>query len=199
MLRNRRLDARVLEHRLGVEGREEAAHDEVVDAQVVGVHLVDRVLGAGGDDRVVVGDLGVVDHATQRQQVEPGHIGGGVAIFRAGADEFRRRLDLARHVAGQEARVRAWVGQRLVLLVEALSRAERTARREPEARVCVALERGEVVKHRRLLGDLALLDLGDLAGAVAHRRHDRERLGLGCEAWLGAGVEAAVVAAGGIH
>ena len=65
-----RLDARVLEHRLGVERREEAAHDEVVDALVVGVHLLDRVLRARRDDRVVVGDLRVVDHARERQHVE---------------------------------------------------------------------------------------------------------------------------------
>ena len=74
VLRDRRLQARVLEHGLGMEDGEEAAHDHVVDALVVVGHLVDAVLGLGRDDRVVVGDLGVVDHAAERQRVQPGHV-----------------------------------------------------------------------------------------------------------------------------
>ena len=63
VLGDRGLDARVLEHRLGMEDGEEAAGDEVVDAPVVVAHLVEVVLGPRRDDRVVVGDLGVVDDA----------------------------------------------------------------------------------------------------------------------------------------
>ena len=63
------LHARVLEHRVGMEDGEEAARDEVVDPAVVGAHLLGRCW-ARGDDRVVVLDLGVVDHAAERQQVE---------------------------------------------------------------------------------------------------------------------------------
>ena len=74
VLGDRRLDARVLEHGLGVEDGEEAARDHVVDAAVVVAHLVERVLGVGRDDRVVVGDLRVVDHAAERQHVEPGDV-----------------------------------------------------------------------------------------------------------------------------
>ena len=69
-LGDRRLDACVLEHRVRMEGGEEAAHDEVVDAAVVVVHLLHRVLGARRDDRVVICDLGVVDHPAERQHVE---------------------------------------------------------------------------------------------------------------------------------
>ena len=46
VLGDRRLDARVLEHRLGVEDGQEAARDEVVDAAVVVAHLLDAVLAA---------------------------------------------------------------------------------------------------------------------------------------------------------
>ncbi len=75
MAGDRRLDTRVLEHRLRVEDGQEAPHDQVVDAAVVVVHLVDRMtLGERRDDRVVVGDLLVVDDASERQHVEPGHV-----------------------------------------------------------------------------------------------------------------------------
>ena len=77
-----RLHARVLEHRLGMEDGQEAPHDHVVDAAVVGVHLLELVLGAGGDDRVVVGDLLVVDDARERQHVEAGHVLGALARTR---------------------------------------------------------------------------------------------------------------------
>src|SRR6185437_1124889 len=55
------LHARVLEHGLWVKDGQEAAHDHVVDAFVVIAHAVHGMLGLGGDDRVVVGDLLVVD------------------------------------------------------------------------------------------------------------------------------------------
>jgi hypothetical protein len=64
------------------------------------------VLGLGRDDRVVVGDLGVVHDTAERQRVEPGDVLRGRASYsRWRPDERGRRLDLARHVAGQEARV----------------------------------------------------------------------------------------------
>ena len=96
MLGDGGLDARVLEHRLGVEDRQEAAHDEVVDAAVVLVHLVDRMtLGERRDDRVVVGDLLVVDDAPERQHVEPGHVVGGRRVLPLAADQLGDRLDVA--------------------------------------------------------------------------------------------------------
>ena len=45
VLGDRRLDARVLEHRLGMEDGEEAARDQVVDPAVVVAHLVERLCG----------------------------------------------------------------------------------------------------------------------------------------------------------
>src|SRR5256885_1590894 len=65
-LRHGGLHARVLELGVGMEDGQEAAYHEVVDLLVVGVELRHVVLGARGDDRVVVGDLLVVDHASQR-------------------------------------------------------------------------------------------------------------------------------------
>ena len=83
VLGDRRLQPRVLEHGVGMEDGEEAAGDQVVDAPVVVAHLLDAVLGARRDDRVVVGDLRVVDDAAERQRVEPGHVGRGAARTRA--------------------------------------------------------------------------------------------------------------------
>ena len=82
-----------------------------------------------------------------------------------------------------------------MLFVESLGRREGAPSGEAEARVRVALERGEVIEHRRLVDVLALLELRDRPGLVATRLHDREGLGLGCDARLRARVEATLVAA----
>ena len=108
--------------------------DEVVDAPVVVVHPVDRmVLGQRRDDRVVVGDLLVVDHAAERQHVEAQDVLGGLGVLGALAHQPGDRLDVGDHVAGDVARVRARVGQRLVILVEALGRGQRAPGGEAEA------------------------------------------------------------------
>jgi hypothetical protein len=129
---DRRLDTRVLEQCLGVKCGEEATHDEVVDAAVVVVHLLDRVLRACRDDRVVVGDLAVVDHAPERQHVEPSHVLGRGPVLRARREQLGGRLDLAGHVASQVARVRPGICERLVLLVESLRGAERARAEKPK-------------------------------------------------------------------
>ena len=100
----------------------------------------------------------------ERQLVERGHVLGAAPVAGVVADQLGGRLDLGDHVAGQEARVGARVGERLVLLVEALRGRQRAARREAEQRVGVALERGQVVEELRLLALLLLLELRDLAG-----------------------------------
>ena len=128
-----------------MEHGEEAARDEVEDAQVVGAHLLERVLAAGGDDGVVVGDLLVVDDAREREEVEAGDVLGGFGVLGPGADELGDGLDLGDHVAGEVARVGARVGERLVLLVAALGGGEGALGGEAEARVGLALERREVV------------------------------------------------------
>ena len=134
---------------------------------------------------MVVGDLGVVDDAAERQHVEPGHVGGRLGVLVVAADAGGRRLDLADHVGGEEARVRARVGQRLVLLVEALGGGERAAGREAVAVVGLALQRGQVVEERRALLLRRRLELRDLAGLALDGGDDRLGLGGGARgaAW----------------
>ncbi len=62
--------------RLRVEGGQEAAHDHVVDAALVVIHLVDGVaLSKRRDDRVVVCDLLVLTTRPSGQGVEPVDVG----------------------------------------------------------------------------------------------------------------------------
>ena len=96
---DRGLHARVLELGLRVEDREEAPGDHVVDLAVVLAHLRERMLGLGRDDRVVVADLGVVDDAAERQQVEPCHVRRGLGVGVVVADALGGRLDVRDHVA----------------------------------------------------------------------------------------------------
>ena len=103
------------------------------------------------------------------------------AVLGLRADQLGDRLDLLDHVGRQVARVRARVGERLVLLVEPLGGGEGAPRREAEAVVRLALQGRQVIEHRRLLALLSLLDLCDLARAARGRRDDRVRLLLGPE------------------
>ena len=121
-----------------------------------------------------------------------GHVLGALRVLGVVADQLGGRPDLGDHVAGQEARVGARVGERLVLLVQLLGGGQRAARREPEQRVGVALERGEVVEELGLLGLLLLLELGDRALLALAVLDDRGRLVLGdpLAAHVAAGVEA---------
>ena len=196
MGRHGRLDAGVLEHGVGVEDRQEPLGDQVVDPSVVGVHLLDRVaLGARRDDRVVVGDLEIVDDPLQWQLLQADHVLGAGRVLRLGADDAGDRLDLGDHVAGEVARVRPRVRQRLVLLVQPLRRGERPPRGEAEAGVGVALQRGEVVEQLRALLALGLLELGDFAGLPVAVTDDGLRLGGGLDPWVGPRVIPALVAA----
>jgi hypothetical protein len=132
---DRRLDPRVLLERLRMERRQEPPDDQIVDPPVIGVlaHLVDRVaLGVGRDDRVVVGHLCVVDDARERQHVQAGHVRRRLLELPLATDQSRDLLDLRDHVSGQVARVRARIGERLVLLVETLGGAQRPPRGEAE-------------------------------------------------------------------
>ena len=176
MLRDGRLDARALVDGLGVEDRQEALGDQVVDLQLVLAHAPEVVLGARGDDRVVVLDLLVVDDPPERQAVQPHHVLGRLLVLPVVTDQLGDRLDLGDHVAGQEARVRARVGERLVLLVEPLGGGERAAGGEAEARVGVALQRGQVVEERRALGLLLALDRLDLERAVELENYGPRRI-----------------------
>ena len=92
------------------------------------------------------------------------------AYSRCTPTSARDRLDLADHVRRQEARARARIREQLVLLVEPLRRRQRPPRREPEARVGLALQRRQVVQQRRLLAALGLLELRDRRRARRGRR-----------------------------
>ena len=142
---------------------------------------------------MVVADLRVVDDAPERQQVQAGDVGRGLRVGVVAPDALGRRLDVGDHVRRQVARARARIGERLVLLVEALRSRERAARREAVARVGVALQRREVVEHRRALGAPRLVQLGDLAALAANGLDDRLRLLGRLDPRLRAGVEAALV------
>ena len=122
---DRGLHARVLEDGLGVKHGEEASRHHVVDAPVVVAHFLERVFGARRDDGVVVAHLLVIDDTPERKHVEPDDVFGGLAVLAMRAHELRDRLDLLDHVARQIARVGARIGQRLVLLVQALRRCQR--------------------------------------------------------------------------
>src|SRR5205823_12204422 len=84
-------------------------------------------------------------------------------------------LQLRHHVAGEVTGVGAWVGQRLLVLVERLRRTQRALCGEAEAAVRVALERGEVVEERRALGLLLALDRVDDAVLAGHALDDPVR------------------------
>ena len=82
-----------------------------------------------------------------------------------------------------------------MLLVEPLRRRQRASCREPVARVRLALQRRQVVQHRRALFLLFLLQLGDLRVLALARLHDRHGLRLACDPRFRSGVEASDVAA----
>ena len=158
-----------------MEDRQEALGDQVVDLALVRLHLRQVVRGLGGDDRVVVLDLGVVHHAPERQILQPGDVCRSLRVLGIAPDELGGGADLGDHVAREPARVRARVGDRLVLLVELLGRAQGPLGGEAEPRVGLALERGEVVQELRAFALLLLLELRDLAPLIAAVLHDRGR------------------------
>ena len=163
-------DRRLLEARRRVEDGQEALGDEVVDAALVARQPRQVVLVVGRDDRVVVGDPGVVDDAVARQQVEARDVAGAGGVGRIGAADVRGdRLQARVHVGRQVPRAGARIGQDLVLVVVRLRRPQRAVGGEAEALVRLALQRRQVVEELRLLDDRLLLDRRD-AGVRALRR-----------------------------
>ncbi len=178
-----------------IERREKALHHEIVELGLELVQMLRR--DEGRNDGEVIGDLRVVEDALVR--THPAgleHLAREAAVRIGLAQGFHGRLHRVEIILGQRARVRARVGEDLVLLVQRLGERERGSRREAEAAVGLALQRGEVVEHRgdagrrfRFLGDLARL-----AGAL---RDERDRPGLFPEA-LGARVGILVLLAEGL-
>jgi len=136
--------------------------------------------------------------ATQRQQIQADHVRRGLGVLGLTADQFGDGLDLGHDVAGEKARAGSRIGQRLVLLIQALGRGQGAPGREAKASVGVALQRGQVIEQGRALALLLLVELDDLARLVATRLHDRQRLCLGGDTGLGPRVITAVVLALGV-
>ena len=125
-----------------MEDGQEAAHDQVIDAALVVIHLVDRMaLRQRRDDRVVVSDLLIVDNAAERQRVESGDVRRRGRVLLLRTYKLRDRLDVGDHVAGDEAQgVGSRIGERLVLLIERLRSRKRAARGEAKAARRLALQ-----------------------------------------------------------
>src|SRR6185437_15170083 len=94
----------------------------------------------------------VVDDAAERQLVEREHVFGSLAVVLDRLQRRGGRLQLGNHVAGEEARGRTRIRDRLLALVERLRGLQRAPRGEAVATVGVTLERGQVVQERRALG-----------------------------------------------
>ena len=107
--------------------------------------------------------------------------------------ELGGRLYLLDHVGCQVARVGSRISQRLVLLIQTLCRGKCAPRREAVARIGLALQRREVVQHRRTLALLLLVELGDRPLPALTGRDDRKRLLLGGQARLRTGMKASCV------
>ena len=159
-----------------MEDGEEAPGDQVVDAAVVVGDLVERRASA------LVGmiawwspTLASLTTRAERQEVEPGDVPARLGVLAVAATCSTVGLISATMSLGQVARVRARIGERLVLLVAALGGGQRAPGGEPEAGVRLALQRGQVVQQRRALLARRLLELGDLARCAADRPDDRRR------------------------
>jgi len=159
-----------------VEGAEEAARDEVVEAARVAAHVGARQ-HAGGHDREVVRDAGVVEHALGVEQAVPQQAlrAGGVVgdAFTARGGELPEHLvDRRAVVVRQAARIGARVGEDLVRLVTSLRGTERPARAPAEAAVALALQAREIEQRRRALAR-GLARFARERRTRARGRHDR--------------------------
>ena len=140
----------------GIESRNQP-RDNGIEHALLGRRKTLRQV-AGGDDRVVVADLSIIDDAAgerQRVQIQP------VDFLRS----VRLQLpqdpgDLRFHVARQVSRVGSRIGDQLGL-VQRLGCFEGGIRRKSEAAVHVPLQFGQIVELRRLAPFLLAIDLGD--------------------------------------
>src|SRR5262249_2841708 len=149
------------------EDGEEAARDEIEDAALIGSEVVDVVVDVGGNDRVVIVDLRVVDHARERKLVERENVLRRRAVLLDRLQRRRCRLQLRDYVTREVPRRGSRIRDRLLAFVQRLRGLQGAARREAEPTVGVALQRRQVVEERRALGLLLALD--GLDGAVLAR------------------------------
>ena len=136
---------------VGVEGGDEAAHDEVVDI-VLEVGESSRLL-SGGNDGVVVGHLGGVEDTLGLDEGLPGYRSHQFVIA---LEPVHDAWTLGIDVVGEELGVDTRVSSEL-LLIERLDNVKRHLGRVTELLVAVYLERGEVVEVGWGFGSLLLL------------------------------------------
>ena len=143
-------DARGLQvFRRGVEHREEAPHDEVVEFLLRLRQALGRLQRR--DDREVVGDLAVVEDPFVR--LDPAFLEdlGGVHDVRPFLEHLQCLLHRRHVVFRQRARIGTRVGQDLVLFIEGLRESQRVLGGKPETAVGFTLQAGKVEEQRRHL------------------------------------------------
>ena len=160
-------------------GRREEHRQEALDHQVVDLLLgVRQGLGRlqRRDDRVVVGDLRVVEDALVAglDPVVLDDLLRELPVRMHVGQHLHRLADGADVILGQRLGVGPRVGQDLVPLVQRLGQRQGGLGREAEAPVGVALQAGQVEERRRGLRGRARL-LGDGAGLAFAVGDDRAR------------------------
>ena len=103
----------------------------------------------GGNDGEVVGHLGVVENAFVRMHPVIFENRFGKRRVTGFAEHLQRAFDGADVILRQRARIGARIRQHLVPFVKRLRQAERVLRAEPEPRVRVALQTGQIIEQRR--------------------------------------------------
>ncbi len=129
-----------------VPGAQQAPADQVVDAVFLGGEVGSAGRSGGGDDGVMVGDLGIVDIAA----AEGAFAGSGRELLAVG---FGDGSDDARQGSGDILRKMTAIGTRiadqLVTLVEGLGDVQGLLRAEAVEAVGVPLQFGQIVEQRR--------------------------------------------------
>ena len=136
-----------------IKSGQEAPHHQVVQRFLVRSELVRIHLLAGGDDGMVVRDLGIIVYTGRKRQLavlagQPADIGR--VDRRQGLHGL---VDAAHHVPGQVTAVRARIGQRLAPLIQGLGGLERLVRGKAQRAVGFPLQAGQV---KQLRGQLPL-------------------------------------------
>ena len=140
---------------VGEEDAQEPAHDQIEHPPLVGRERLEPDALAGGDDGVVVTDLGVVEDALRAR----GRSGGEQRLGeRRVVRQLREPPEQLGHLVGEVARQVARVGARirehLVPLVQRLRGLERARRAQAVTPVGGALQRREIEELRRRLARL---------------------------------------------
>ena len=125
-------------------GLQQPPADERVDLLLVGAQPVRRA--RGGDDGVVIADLGVVDEAARERALPRARRDVRLVRRADGAGDGTQR---ARHLGGEVPAVGARIADELVLLVQRLGQLEAARGGEAVEPVQVPLQLRQVVQQRR--------------------------------------------------